>query len=570
MGKKKRGRNRSSRAKASAPQPVFDVGAAIERGRRALEQTRPEDALRLIDRGLNLVNAKRQPQATATLNQMMAETHFRLGVEALNPVAQLKELDQALALDPQDQRAHFHRAAALFRQGKWAEAAVAVAKAPDHPGAAFVRALTQLAQGQPWAETGLTAEEINTLALLRAIQQSKKARSHDDLTQAPLLGSNDLWQSLVALQVKAESVSAAQLTPLIEILPQGMAQDIGLYYAGVAELAQGRKQEAAALWRSANASGMRAHWFTENAQYLGREGVIGLAEAEDWPGIVKMADQIQGPISDRILAETVGAAYFHQGHAAAQAANWKEAAKLFRKASTFGGGRTLSQNLALCEEALENWDAAGDAWREMAKRRPRSEKSPDYMTDAQVAALWAHAADCYDHSEYINEEVITCLRTAVKYAENDMDLRIKLVDAMIQAERTEAAENELYRMLEVDSLHIPTLLRLGHLLSESWGATQSPISEPSCARIQIIEKPRTPWPCTIYSESRSWAGPGASLAAWGYTRTMRPSTFSNRQPSICRIILRSCWRWPWNIGRPTTAKRPSRPSWRPLRRIAKI
>ena len=47
---------------------------------------------------------------------------------------------------------------------------------------------------------------------------------------------------------------------------------------------------------------------------------------------------------------------------------------------------------------------------------------PDYLTDAQVAALWNHAAECYERAEQVGE-VETCLRNAIKYAPDDTALR---------------------------------------------------------------------------------------------------------------------------------------------------
>ena len=478
-GKKKRGRNRSKQGRpnrSSAPVPVRGFDTAIERAQRALEQNRAHDALNLAEIGLTFINPARNPQAAGVINQLLAEAHFRLGVEALDPQEQETHLNAALKLDPKDARIHFHLAVALLRQSRLAEAAAALDKAADHPGAAYVRSLIQLAKNQPWPETGLAPEEINTLRLLQTIHAGLGEKTLHGFAQPPLLASNELWQALLAQRSNPSAVTPERLVALAQPLPSPQAQGILHYYAGISALDQGHNQETRRLWTVCVQKGLRSPWFQENLLFLGRESLIAEAQAENWQAIVDRADQFPNSANeDRILSETAGTAYFTLGYQAAQAGKWQKAAELLREASKFTGGRTLAQNLALCEEALENWDAAGDAWREMARRRPRSEKHPDYMTDAQVAALWAHAAECYDHSEYPNEEVVNCLRTAVKYAENDLALRMRLAEALMQADRMDAAENELGRILEIDGNHIPALLHLAHAAGERWHRDAGPL-----------------------------------------------------------------------------------------------
>lgn len=471
-GKKKRARNRSKQGRPNAPVPVRGFDTAIERAQKALEQNRAQDALRLAETGLTFINPARNPQAAGVIHQLMAEAHFRLGVEAVNPQEQERHLAAALKLDPKDTRIHFHRAITHFRQGRPAEADAALAKAGDHPGVAYVRSLAQLASGKPWTESGLAAEEVNTLRLLQAFHQDQPVATLHNLTRQPLLSSSEPWRALIALRADISAGSSEYLNDLASQLPTPRSQGVFHYYAGLVNINQDRKPEARKSWLISATKGWHPTWFEDNNMYLSREGIIALAQEENWQEIVTQVDLLPNPdvlTNDRILAETVGTAYFTLGYEAAQAGKWQKAAELLRKASKFTGGRTLAQNLALCEEALENWDAAGDAWREMARRRPRSEKHPDYMTDAQVAALWAHAAECYKRSRYPTEEVVNCLRTAVKYAGDDVDMRVKLADALIEADRKDAAENELVRILEIDAQHIPSLLSLAHLRADQWG-----------------------------------------------------------------------------------------------------
>ncbi len=473
--KHKKGRNRSAQPRPVTSKPILDYSTALERARRALEQNQADSAKFYAEKALEFVSADRTSPAARVAQQFLAEAHFRQAAAAPLPQDQETHLNAALVLAPQEARFHFHRAVALFRQARLADVSAALDKAAGHPGVAFVGALLRLANGQTWEEKGLTPDEASSLRLLNAVRQNKPARSLHELAQQSMLASHEIWQALIDLRSDANSVTPEHLQKLAGPLVSSEAQGILHYYAGVAALGQGRKQEAAAAWGISAASGWSSPWLTENNEYLGREDVIALAQDEKWEEIVKLAERISGSVNDRILSETIGTAYFVLGYQAAEAANWGKAAGLLRAASKYVGGRTLSQNLALCEEALERWDAAGDAWREMARRRPRSENHPDYMTDAQVASIWVHAAECYDRSEYVNEEVLNCLRTAVKYAEDDIDVRTKLVDALLEADREEAAENELVRILEIDENHIPTLLRLAHIATEKWGGQPIPL-----------------------------------------------------------------------------------------------
>ena len=167
------------------------------------------------------------------------------------------------------------------------------------------------------------------------------------------------------------------------------------------------------------------------------------------------------------MAETGSLAYYHLGYEAAQAGKWSLAAQHWRKANDLDANRYLAQNLALAEEALENWVNAAEAWREMVRRRPRKEDHPDYLTDAQVAALWNHAAECYEHTELAGE-VETCLRNAIKYAPDDTALRLRLADVLLNQQRGDAAETQLTEIMALEPQNVEALVRLGRLYEEWW------------------------------------------------------------------------------------------------------
>ena len=110
----------------------------------------------------------------------------------------------------------------------------------------------------------------------------------------------------------------------------------------------------------------------------------------------------------------------------------------------------------------------------MVRRRPRKTDHPDYLTDAQVAALWNHAADCYEHTEQ-EGEVETCLRNALKYAPDDTALRLRLADTLLDQQRGDAAETQLLEITTRDPQNVEALVRLGRLYEEWWDREPMPI-----------------------------------------------------------------------------------------------
>jgi tetratricopeptide (TPR) repeat protein len=103
----------------------------------------------------------------------------------------------------------------------------------------------------------------------------------------------------------------------------------------------------------------------------------------------------------------------------------------------------------------------------MARRRPRKADHPDFLSDAEVAAIWAHAAECYAQIDNVDEQIV-CLKTAAEYAPEDSSLRLKLADAMRGVERDWAAANQLEALLAADPNNVDALLRLAAIQHESW------------------------------------------------------------------------------------------------------
>lgn len=430
-------------------------------------------AIRLASQVLRAADT---PALTEAARQMLAEAHFRAAVHSPALDQRLNHLDEALRHTPEAPRLHFHRAVTLWHLNSLAEAVrefdATAAREPDRPGLAYLRQLARLASGQPWQFDGLAPAEANTLRVVQGLLQ----REPPEYLQKSLLGrSSELWQALIQMRNDPTAAPTDLLQTAAEKAGGESIKRFARYYRGVAAMRRGDNLELArASWMGAQTAGLATRWLDQNLSSLLREQALELAQKGRWSEVATLAGRVPDTVEDRILAETIGLAHFHLGYKAAQTGQWTTAAKHWRQAEQYISSRHLAQNLALAEEALENWVGAAQAWRDMVRRRPRKETHPDYLSDSQVAALWAHAAECYERAN-LPDEVVACLKNALKYASDDTELRLKLVDALAADGRLEATENELERILELDPTNVKALLHLGALYDESWGRDPMPI-----------------------------------------------------------------------------------------------
>ncbi len=461
-------------------QKVHSPASRLQEAQQAFQNGNLTQALSFAEAALRAAN---DPPTRNKLQTLLAETRLRLAAASLQPAERLDHLDQALAAAPDQTRLHYQRALTCWRMGNVAQAVAElefVARhEPGRPGLVFLRQLGQAASGEPWRKDGLSAAETNTLQLLQRLRQGAAA---DQVAAAfdgkPLLGNQGkVWALLLDMLANVKSAPLARWQALMSNPDGTQPNPLLSYYQGVATLRKGDVGAAQGSWQQA-AQTIATPWLVENLLRLRRDLAAQWAQNERWQEIADLyaatCQAMPGATIDAVLAETAGIAYFHLGHAAAQANQWRAAVDHWRVADALIKSRHLSQNLALAEEALGNWAQAGEGWRETVRRRPRKADHPDYLTDAQVATLWQRAAKCYKQVEEIEEE-ITCLKNAVKYAPDDMELRTNLADTQLQAEHVDAAENELQRILESAPQHVPALMRLGMLFSGRYDRDPMPI-----------------------------------------------------------------------------------------------
>lgn len=418
-----------------------------------------------------LLTLKLDPGLLSATHDLSAEAHFRAALASDDMTERLQHLDAALQLKPAIPKLHFYRGIMLWQQGRrtegLAELDVTATHEPNRRGLAYLRALARAASGQPWDATGLTPAEANTVRLVGQFTQHK-LQAGATMPAGPLLGKGtDLWQALIAMREDATAAPLSQLKTAAEQNSRKPISRIVNYYKGVAFLRANDRGAARAAWLSAQNAGLNSTVLAENLIALLREELVGLSQEGRWQETVHLVSRLPDPGADRILAETASLAYYHLGYEAAQAGKWSVAAQHWRAAVELDANRYLAQNLALAEEALGNWGNAAEAWREMVRRRPRKEDHPDYLTDAQVAALWNHAAECYSHTGQ-DHEVIACYRNAVKYAPDDTALRLRLADALLAQERDDAAETQLKEIAELEPGNTEALVRLGRLYGDRW------------------------------------------------------------------------------------------------------
>lgn len=437
---------------------------------RLLKQKKIDRALKVASDALKFASTAQEKQET---RQVMAEAHFRMAMQG-DVNKQLPGLKKALSLTPDDARIRFYHAIALWRQDNLAEALkdlqFVAQREPNRPGLHFLLQLANLSNGKSWTPSKLNASETQTLQTIDKILSHRSKRK----SQASLPSTNtEIWQPLLEMYTGHK----APVEPLKKVATKSKntrIKSILHYYEGVAAMRKGDGEHARQAWSQAQKTGIRAAWLNDNLAYRLRERANELAKEEKWSEIVSLTTLTADELQDRILSETIGLAYFHLGYEKAQAKKWSRAAHYWRKAEEWASSRHIAQNLALAEEALENWSKAAEAWRDMIRRRPRSKKNPDYLSDNQVAGIWQHLAECYRNIDEF-DDMMASLKNAVKYDGQNVELRMDLARVCYANEYEDAARKQFEAVLEIDPDHIEALLPLAHIQLERLWSTSIPL-----------------------------------------------------------------------------------------------
>ena len=464
--REKRARQRKQQQQHRPAQRLRDAAAALRSGK-------PAGALSLAEGAFAAAN---DPATEAAARRLVVEAHFRLAAVTTSDRQCLHHLDAALELAPESFRLRYHRAVTLCRLGRVAEAVpefeALAAQDASRRDVATLYQLARAAMGQSGANDATAAAKADRLQTVLNDQPGVEAQAPDEPVQDD---TAVLWQTLRHMMERPKAAPVAQLRTLADSLEPTGAGTLAQYYLGVAAMRAGDAETGRSAWQAAAAAGMATPWSDANHEHVFREQAHALGREGRWQALVDLLQSHpQAPLPDSTMTELLSVAHAHLGHAAARANDWTAAAQHWQEVASGNVDRRLLQNLALADEALGNWSEAAATWRQVVRRRPRKQNHPDSLTDAQVAALWHHVVECYEHADDM-DEALACLRTALKYAPEDLDLRLKAADIAMQSERDTVAINELDRLLAIDPRHVPALERLASLYTDNWSRNPIPI-----------------------------------------------------------------------------------------------
>lgn len=472
MAKKELPNKSSKFTKASKSASDQNIPLLLNNALQALRTGTYKTVVSLLSKTLRTIN---NPAQLKIAQEILAEAYFRAAISSTNNEIRLNYLQEALKLTPEAARLHFCLALTLWQADRVAEASaelkITATHEPHRQGLAYFRGLMALAQGQKLVTTNLSQPELNTLQIVESLihNTSIKATGTDKLVLGKSL---PFWSLLTEMQLDAQ---AAPWQKLQELADKGgykkAISTILNYYKGVAAQRAGKDKVAQTAWLKAQSAGFNQPWLADNLSHNFYE----LIKQENWDELLSQLCILPIKIVDPTLKEVVGLAYYHLGYQAAQNGDWETAVRYWYKASENNSSCRLSQNLALAEEALENWADAATSWREMVRQRSRKATNPNYLNNDQVAAVWRRAAECYNKAEE-TAEAITCLKNALKYAENNLELRVEIADALLENGQEQAAKNELNRIITIAPDNVEALMRLGSLALTTFGNNEESIS----------------------------------------------------------------------------------------------
>ncbi len=421
--------------------------------------------------------------APATLPAALAEAYFRRALS--NPNAAGKDIEQAVNLRPDDSLYRYHLALAHHRQGNLDKAELIyrqlLKQSPPFSRAAEPLAQLLIEQKKPvlndpvWAL--LSPQQQHHLAAADALIKKKARSTLQRLAETPL---HPIWQSLVAVALGDQATAALQLKPLAG--PDNNAprqfRNVARYYLGLAAAQTGQLETALAYWQAAKNDGLNTPHLHANISAVAYQLALQVHQAGNLHRAQELLKQVRPTAGlDGDLRNFSRQLNWELGYAAAQKGNWQQALACWQLAQQSGDdSRQLLFNLALAYQHQEQFWQAAEHWRSLLRRRPHKADHPDALTDQQVARIWQNVAENYSKAgEY--EEAITTYKNALKWAPENLELRLKLVDALQCEGRWQAAENELNRILEKDRDNVPALVLLAESYSDDY----------------FVERPRQLW-----------------------------------------------------------------------------
>lgn len=404
----------------------------------------------------------------------LAEAYFRRGVERFyaSEAAQqtgLEDLQKATEIQLQDPCYVYHLGLASHHLGDFALAIQSYRSVRQMAGqfanrTAYPLALALLQQGQdPEADAVWATLSVDEQTMLQAAGVFRR-RPYQLPPEAP-----QLWRALVALD--EGNLLAAQAGLDEQSAATQTEQGIRHYYRGALSAQLEDWEAARREWLAAYSAGLRSQRLRDNLAEIFHRAAEDLVMQGDYQTALVAAQEAgRHKANDNALNELLAQIHQHLGYQAALASQWDQAQKYWQAAVELDSSSfRLAYNQALIHERKENYLAAGEAWREALRRRPRRADHPDAISDEQVARLWQRAADAYRKAGQF-DEANRVYQQAIKWSPENLDVRLAMVNGLLLEGRVQAAQNELERILERNPEHVPALIRMGEVLfrNDAW------------------------------------------------------------------------------------------------------
>jgi tetratricopeptide (TPR) repeat protein len=444
----------------------------------------------------------------------LAEAHFRRALS--KPVTDLKDLNEAIKLKPNDNCYNYHLALAYHNQGelKKAESIYRSLLSGSPPYERVALPLAQLLIEQkvsvvkdPVAKY-LTLQDKAQLSVAEALINQKPASTLARLIDVPSI--DPIWRGLLAFALNKPEIAQQNLQNVSDEY-HPIHQAVAKYYMGLMAIDNNQLKTTLEYWLSAKSKGYDMLHLRKNLSVLYYHRAVQEYKA----GRVPQANEFLEKVSSQYFKTKEFNQFKQQmnwqtGCEVARSGNWQKARQCWEKILQDGeSNRRLTFNLALAHQKTDNYIEAAERWREVLRRRPRNADHEDALTDVQVARIWAIVAENYSRVGD-DEEAIKTYKNAVKWSPENMELRLKLVELYQTEGRWQAAFNELERILEKEPKNVQALTMMAENYSEEWLFSDN--GKNAWLRVLEIEPQN---PVARQQLAHLYEKRGANIARWG-------------------------------------------------------
>jgi len=445
---KKRRKTSGKIRKPSKQYLTSDIKNAIKAGNydRAIITLNTAEARKLIP------EQKRQT--------VLAEVYFRRAMRYRDryPDDALLDLDKAINLCPDDPLYVYHNGMIHHHQQDFTKAIDRYRKALSLDPA-FERAMLPL----------LLARRVNGVPVADLKTDAAWATLTDE-QRSLLTGSADAIQglpaALVAMREQNIDTAYTQFTEVIEDKAITNAHK-AIAYDYLGRIAAGRddQQQALSHWRKAYELGRRDPVLLENLVLFYVLELEAQITAGNYTDAHKLLGQVTAyDLYHPRLPAIKGHIMLKLGYDAALKGHWSTALDHWQGVQTDGNtARAAAANLGLAYEETGDYGLAADAWRDFVKRRSKKPGNPDYLIPEQVGRLWSRVSQLYMQDDQLDEAVNT-LQTALKHDPDNVEMNLQLARRLAEADRTEAAHNQVEHVLKMAPDYIEALV----LRAELW------------------------------------------------------------------------------------------------------